>query len=193
LLATLLVGGQLAGEQQFPLVMQLLLQANSPLGQLQLPPGPEHVSPATVQSLLLQQLEIGMHPVPGHDLSPAGQLHEPPGPEHVAGGVQSLLVQQAPCGMHWLNEPFVQTVPPLEHVQFPPGPVHVCPPTRQSLLLQHVLLGMQELLAAHTLLFAPQLQVPPGVGHVEPVMPLPSVSVQQLPLAMHEFVATHAQ
>jgi hypothetical protein len=78
-------------------------------------------------------------------------LHEPPGPEHVPPPTHWAVVQQLPCGMHELNggEAMVQTEPLLGQTQLPPGPVHVSPVTRQSLLVQHVLFAMQELLATH--------------------------------------------
>jgi hypothetical protein len=70
--------------QHVELPMQRLPQTLSPPGQLQLPPGPEQSSPDTGQSLLVQQLPMGMHwPFAVQNFCPVPQLHEPPGPEQV--------------------------------------------------------------------------------------------------------------
>jgi hypothetical protein len=175
--------------------MHLVRQAVSVPGQLQLPPGPEHVSPVTVQSPLLQHDPIGMHALlVGQNFWPAAQLQEPPGPEQLVPPPQSAFVQHSAWVMHWLKGGLatVQTLPPLEHVQLPPGPEHASPVTRQSLVVQHVLVGMHALLTVHTLALLPQLQVPPGVGQVEPVMLLQSELSQQLEFEMQALFATHA-
>jgi hypothetical protein len=119
-------------------------------------------------------------------------LHEPPGPEQLVPPPQSAFVQQAFWAMHWLKLPVVQTLPPLAQAQFPPGPVHDWPVTRQSPLVQHVLFGMHELLTVQTLLFAPQLHVPPGVGHVAPDTLLQSELSQQFAFGMHALLAVQA-
>jgi hypothetical protein len=94
--------------------------------------------------------------------------------------------------MHWLKLPFWQTLPPLAHVQLPPGPVQVWPVIRQSLLVQQVLLAMHELLTEHAFSPDPQVHVLPGVGQVEPAMLLQSLLSQQFALEMHALFATHA-
>ncbi len=74
------------------------------MGQLQLPPGPEQVSPEIEQSVLVQQVLLAMHwPLAAHAFCPPGQLHCEPGLAQVSPViVQSVVVQQAPMGMHAL-------------------------------------------------------------------------------------------
>jgi len=125
---------------------------------------------------------------------PVGQLHEPPGPEHVPPPGQSALVQHVPGAMHELNagDVMVQTDPPLGHRQLPPGPLQFSPVTRQSLLVQHVLFGMHELLTVQTLSPEAQAQTPPGAGQVSPVMAAQSGAVvQHEVVGMQELLATH--
>jgi hypothetical protein len=119
-------------------------------------------------------------------------LHEPPGPEQFVPPPQSAFVQQAFCPMHWLKLPVVQTFPPLAQLQLPPAPVHVSPVTRQSAVVQQVVFGMHALLTVQTLSLAPQLQVPPGVGQVEPEMLLQSALSQQFAFGMHALFAVQA-
>jgi hypothetical protein len=74
------------------------------LGQAQVPPGVEHVSPVIVQSVFVQQFADGMQvPLAAHPFCPVGHWHVPPGPVHVSPEMeQSVLVQHAVDGMHWL-------------------------------------------------------------------------------------------
>ena len=70
-----------------------------PDGQPQVPPGPEQISPVTVQSLDVQQLAMAMQLAP-QVFCPAGHEQEPPGPEQVCPEIgQSALVQQFAFGM----------------------------------------------------------------------------------------------
>jgi len=86
----------------------------------------------------------------------------------------------------------VQTEPPLGHRQLPPGPEQFSPVTRQSLLVQHVLVGMHELLTVQTLSPEAQAQTPPGAGQVSPVMAAQSGAVvQHEVVGMQELLATH--
>jgi hypothetical protein len=145
--------------------------------------------------MVVQHVLSGMQPpLALQYFSPDGQLHEPPGPEQCVPPEQSASVQQLPWGMQALNAGFamVHTRPLLGHVQLPPGPVHCSPVTRQSLLLQHVLFGMQLLLTAQTLSLAPHVHMPPGIGQLEPVIELQSIVVQHVPIGMHALFAVHA-
>jgi hypothetical protein len=86
----------------------------------------------------------------------------------------------------------VQTEPPLGHRQLPPGPLQFSPVTRQSLLVQHVLLGMHELLTVQTLSPEAHEHTPPGAGQVSPVMAAQSgLVLQHDVLGMQELFAAH--
>jgi hypothetical protein len=186
--------GQSASLQHVVFPMQRLLQTLSPAAQEQVPPGPEHVSPVTLQSVVVQQLAVGMHALlAAQKVWPVGQLHEPPGPEHVPPPTQSALVQHVPWAMQELNggDAIAQTDPLLGQVQLPPGPVQDSPVTRQSLLVQHVLVGMHELLTVQTLLPAGQPQAPPGAEHVS-LVTVQSALVQHAVLGMHALLPMQA-
>ena len=87
----------------------------------------------------------------------------------------------------------VQTEPLLGHVQLPPGPVQLSPVTRQSLLVQQVLVGMHVLFTEQTLSPAAHEQTPPGAGQVSPLTALQSGTVvQQDVLGMQELFAVQA-
>src|ERR1019366_1242058 len=77
--ATSDVGGQLTSAQHFAVPMQRLPQTTSFTGQLHMPPGPEQVCVAILQSALVQHSALGMHmPFAVQNVCPVGQLHEPP-------------------------------------------------------------------------------------------------------------------
>jgi hypothetical protein len=188
------VGGQLALAQHVVFPMQTLPQTTWFAGQLHVPPGPEQVSVEMGQLAVVQHSVDGMHRLFAvQNVCPAGQLHEPPGPEQLPPPVQSAFVQHCPWAMHALKggDVMVQTEPLFGQTQLPPAPVQVWPVTRQSLLVQHVFVGMHELLTVHTLFPEAQAQVPPGAGHVSPVT-VQSVFVQQSVLGMQELLATQA-
>lgn len=85
----------------------------------------------------------------------------------------------------------VQTEPPLGQRQLPPGPEQFSPMTRQSLLVQHVFVGMHELLTVQTLSPDGHEHTPPGAGQVSPVMAAQSGAVVQHDVVgMHELFAT---
>jgi hypothetical protein len=95
--------------------------------------------------------------------------------------------------MHALKagDEIVHTDPPFGHVQLPPGPVQVSPVARQSLLVQHVLVGMHVLLTLQILSPVAQSHVPPGLEQVSPVT-LQSALVQQAVVGMHALLPTQA-
>jgi hypothetical protein len=90
-----------------------------------------------------------------------------------------------------LNAPTVHWYWPDGHAQLPPGPEHVSPITRQSLLLQHVLFGMHALLTVQTFAPTPHVHMPPAIGQNEFVTGQ-SAAVQHRLFAMHELVTMHA-
>jgi hypothetical protein len=95
--ATSDVGGQFASAQQVVLPMQTLPHTTSVPGQLHVPPGPEQVCVATLQSAEVQHSLLGMHRLLAlQKVWPVGQLHEPPGPEQLPPPMQSALVQHCP-------------------------------------------------------------------------------------------------
>ncbi len=123
--ATSDVGGQLASAQHVVLPMHTLPQTTSVPGQLHVPPGPEQVSVATLQSAVVQHSLLGMHRLlAAQKVCPVGQLHDPPGPEQLPPPTQSALVQHCPWAMHELKggDAMVQTEPLFGHTQFPPAP-----------------------------------------------------------------------
>jgi hypothetical protein len=146
-----------------------------------------------LQSVVEQHSVDGMHELSVEQkVSPVGQLHDPPGPEQCPPAGQSVSVQHWPCEMHELNGglTMVQTVPLLGQTQLPPGPVHCSPVTRQSLLSQHELPAMHELLTVQTLFVPVHAQMAPGAAHVSPVT-VQSAVWQHEVLGMHELLATH--
>ena len=88
---------------------------------MHVPPGPEHVSPEIVQSVLVQHVVPTMHWLfAAQAFWPPGQVHAEPGVAQVSPAmVQSLVVQQAPMGMHvspetqavWLGGQFRTQLP----------------------------------------------------------------------------------
>jgi hypothetical protein len=120
-----------------------------PLAQLQLPPGPLHVSPLIRQSAFVQQLAVGMHMLLTEHSLPDGHPHDPPGEGQVCPGtVQSVFVQQFAFEMHALNPVVVHALKVPGHAHWPPAVAHVSPVTVQSAVEQHVPVGMQVPLAA---------------------------------------------
>jgi len=183
--------GTVVQHVEFP--MQRLPHAFSPVGQLHVPPAPEQVSAGMVQGIAGQQLVVGMQALlVVQKVCPVGQLHEPPGPEHVPPPGHWADVQHVPAGMHELKagDAIVQTEPPFGQTQLPPGPVQFSPVTRQSLLVQHVLLGMHVLFTAQTLSPEAQAHTPPGAGQVSPLTAAQSAVVQHDVLGMQELLAT---
>jgi hypothetical protein len=179
--------------QHVVLPMQRLPHTFSPVGQVHVPPAPEQVSAGMVQGIAGQQLVVGMQALlVVQNVCPVGQLHEPPGPEHVPPPGHCADVQHVPEGMHELKagDVMVQTEPPFGQVQSPPGPVHVSPVTRQSLLVQHVLLGMHVLFTVQTLSPEAHWHRPPGAGQVSPLTAAQSAVVQHEVVGMQELLAT---
>jgi len=195
--ATSDVGGQLAVVQHVPPAMQMLPQTVSPgTEQLHVPATPEQVSPMTGQPVAGQQLVVGMHVLlVVQKVWFAGQLQEPPGPEQCPPPTHWASVQHDPEGMHELNggDAMVQTEPLFGQMQLPPGPVQVSFVTRQSLLVQHVLVGMHVLFTGQTLLLAAHAHTPPGDGQVSPLTAMQSGTVVQHDvLGMQELFAVQA-
>ena len=187
-------GRQSALVQHVASPMHRFPQAFWPTGQLHVPPGPEQVSPVTVQPVAGQQLVVAIQALfVVQNVCPVGQLQDPPGPEQVPPPTQSASVQHSPFAMHALNggEAMMQTEPPLGQTQLPPGPVQVSLVVRQSLLVQHVFVGMHVLFTVQTLFPVPQLQVPPGAEHVS-LVTVQSALVQQAVLGMQALFPAQA-
>jgi hypothetical protein len=99
----------------------LAAQAVCPVGQAQVPPGPEQVSPETVQSVLVQHVVPTMHwLLAAQAFWPPGQVQVEPGVGQVSPAImQSFVVQQAPSGMQvspethadWLGGQFRTQLP----------------------------------------------------------------------------------
>jgi hypothetical protein len=105
-------------------------------------PGVEQVEPATVQSVLVQQLLVEMHEVVAvHSRSPPGQAHVPPGMGQISPEiVQSPLLQQllapmhVPLAMH-IFSPAPHTQLPLLHVCIGPHALPQAPQLFESLFV----------------------------------------------------------
>ena len=97
-----MIEAQSAAVQQFAIGMQLAPHAFCMGGQLQEPPGPEHI-PAE-QSAVVQQFALGMHcekPGTMHALNPDRHAQVPPGDGQISPptAMQSVLLQQLPLAM----------------------------------------------------------------------------------------------
>lgn len=134
------------------------------------------------QSADVQQLPLGMQPLP-QAFCPLGHWHVPPGPEQVwPETVQSWLVQQPVLGMQRLLA--AQTRWPVEQAHVPPACEQTWPPTAQSALVQQAAFGMQVL--AHFL--KPALQVKLQVAFVQDAVPFAGAT-QRLPQAPQLFTS----
>jgi hypothetical protein len=190
-LATLDVGGQSAAVQHAEFEMHFEPHTFCPDGQLQLPPGPEQISPLIIQSESLQHVPSLMHELLDVQACvPDGHEQVPPSPLHFCPvTVQSLLMQQEPSGLHCLK--VGHSCWPVGHWHDPIEQISPATFTVQSASTQQFADGMH--CVPHAFWFIGHAHVEPGEAHVSPVTPAQSVLSQQDSVGMQVIPERHVR